>query len=104
MDVFSDLRNFLRFKEYQNMILLFNITIFYQVKCRHIGHVENVTEENRDEILMKNLMEQCDEKLMDLLDDKKVFYVNNVNHYRNLYAVCIDTDFNWLMSLVICGL
>jgi hypothetical protein len=59
-----------------------------------------VTEENRDEILMKNLMEQCDEKLMDLLDDKKVFYVNNVNHYRNLYAVCIDTDFNWLMSLV----
>jgi hypothetical protein len=55
------------------MIFLFNITIFYEVKCRHIDHVENVTEENRDEILMKNLMDHCDEKLMDHLDDKKVF-------------------------------
>lgn len=84
---------FLRFKEYQHIIFMYNCDL-----------VENVVEENTDERLMKNLMDHCKEKLIDHLDDKKVFENNNksVSHYSNLYAVCVDTGFNWLTFVINC--
>jgi hypothetical protein len=80
------------------MIFLFNITFFYQVTCRHIDHVENVTEENRDEILIKNLMGHCHEKLMDHLDDKKVLMLTTMSIIIEIYMLSVLT----LISIGLC--
>ena len=57
--------------------------------CRHCGHIEKVTKENRDEKLMEHLMDYCDENLMDRLDDTKYLekIESEVNNYVNLYAM-----------------
>ena len=39
--------------------------------CRHYGHIEKVTKENRDEKLMQHLVNHCNENLMDHLDDNE---------------------------------
>ena len=66
---------------------------------RHCSHIEKVTKENRDEKLMEHLMDCCDENLIDLLNDTEYIekIESEVNNYINLYAICDDADFNWLM-------
>lgn len=46
------------------------LLFFIKFKYWHFDHVENMTKENRDERLMKSLMDHCNEKLVDRLDDK----------------------------------
>ena len=49
--------------------------------------------------LIEHLIYYCDENLVNHLDGTKYLekIKNKVNNYINLYTVCDDIDFNWLM-------